>query len=71
MLEADEAYFAQYGEPLFSSHMLDLSEEPDDENIAICVQYFKKMGEFFDRANRESCCRWAAGVPLIYFVYPV
>lgn len=46
MLEADEAYFAQYGEPLFSSHMLDLSEEPDDENIAICVQYFKRMGEF-------------------------
>jgi fructose-bisphosphate aldolase class II len=43
MLEADEAYFAQYGEPLFSSHMLDLSEEPDEENIAICVQYFKKM----------------------------
>ena len=47
MLAADEAYFAQYGEPLFSSHMLDLSEEPDDENIAICVQYMKKMGEFF------------------------
>ena len=47
MLEADEAYFAQYGEPLFSSHMLDLSEEPDEENIAICVQYFKKMGESF------------------------
>ena len=45
MLEADEAYFAQYGVPLFSSHMLDLSEEPDEENIAICVQYFKKMGE--------------------------
>ena len=45
MLEADEQYFAQYGEPLFSSHMLDLSEEPDEENIAICVQYFKKMGE--------------------------
>jgi fructose-bisphosphate aldolase class II len=43
MLEADEAYFAQYGEPLFSSHMLDLSEEPDDENIAICVKYFEKM----------------------------
>jgi fructose-bisphosphate aldolase class II len=43
MLEADEAYFKQYGEPLFSSHMLDLSEEPDEENIAICVQYFKKM----------------------------
>jgi fructose-bisphosphate aldolase class II len=43
MLDADEAYFAQFGEPLFSSHMLDLSEEPDEENIAICVQYFKRM----------------------------
>jgi len=45
MLEANEAYFAQYGEPLFSSHMLDLSEEPDDENIAICVKYFEKMSK--------------------------
>jgi len=43
MVEADEEYFKQYGEPLFSSHMLDLSEEPDDENIAICVEYFKRL----------------------------
>jgi len=43
MLEADEEYFAIYGEPLFSSHMLDLSEEPDDENIAICKKYFERM----------------------------
>jgi fructose-bisphosphate aldolase class II len=43
MLAADEEYFAKYGEPLFGSHMLDLSEEPDDENIAICVEYFKRM----------------------------
>mmetsp|Transcript_58653 Transcript_58653/g.131108 ORF Transcript_58653/g.131108 Transcript_58653/m.131108 type:complete len:360 (-) Transcript_58653:52-1131(-) len=43
MLEADEAFFKAHGEPLFSSHMLDLSEEPDEENIAICVQYFKRM----------------------------
>jgi len=43
MIEADEAYFEQYGEPLFSSHMLDLSEEPDEENIAICEQYLKRM----------------------------
>merc|ERR1719504_634529 len=42
MLEADDAFFKQYGEPLFSSHMLDLSEEPDDENIAICAKYFEK-----------------------------
>jgi fructose-bisphosphate aldolase class II len=43
MLEADEQYYAIYGEPLFSSHMLDLSEEPDDENIAICKKYFERM----------------------------
>merc|ERR1719189_2762702 len=45
MLEADEVYFKQYGEPLFSSHMLDLSEEPDEENIAICAKYFEKMAK--------------------------
>jgi len=45
MLDANEAYFAQYGEPLFSSHMLDLSEEPDEENIAICKEYFERMNK--------------------------
>jgi fructose-bisphosphate aldolase class II len=43
MLEADMEYFKMAGEPLFSSHMLDLSEEPHDENIGICETYFKKM----------------------------
>jgi len=43
MLEADKAYFAAHGEPLFSSHMLDLSEEPHEENIGICAEYLKKM----------------------------
>ncbi|OLQ00349.1 Fructose-bisphosphate aldolase [Symbiodinium microadriaticum] len=43
MLEADEAFFKQHGEPLFSSHMLDLSEEPDEENIAICAKYLTRM----------------------------
>jgi len=43
MIKADEEYFNKNGEPLFSSHMLDLSEEPDEENIAICVEYFKRM----------------------------
>ena len=43
MLAANKEYFDRFGEPLFSSHMLDLSEEPDDENIAICVKYFKQM----------------------------
>lgn len=45
MLEADEAYFAEHGEPLFSSHMLDLSEESDEENIATCVKYFTRMAK--------------------------
>jgi fructose-bisphosphate aldolase class II len=43
MLEADEAFFKAYGEPLFTSHMLDLSEEPHEENIGICAEYFKRM----------------------------
>jgi fructose-bisphosphate aldolase class II len=45
MLEADEAYFKEHGEPLFSSHMLDLSEEPKDQNIATCVKYFTRMAK--------------------------
>merc|ERR1719199_1394952 len=43
MLEADEAFFKAHGEPLFSSHMLDLSEEADEENIAICKKYLTRM----------------------------
>ncbi|KAG2363739.1 hypothetical protein BDR07DRAFT_1403477 [Suillus spraguei] len=43
MLAANEAYFKEHQEPLFSSHMLDLSEEPKEENIATCVKYFKRM----------------------------
>ncbi|PWN35419.1 putative FBA1-fructose-bisphosphate aldolase [Meira miltonrushii] len=43
MLEADEAYYKKEGKPLFSSHMLDLSEEPKEENIETCVKYLKRM----------------------------
>ncbi|KAI0564105.1 Fructose-bisphosphate aldolase [Gracilaria domingensis] len=43
MLEEDERHFAAHGTPLFSSHMLDLSEEPLDENIEICVKYLTRM----------------------------
>ena len=43
MLEADEEYYKVHQEPLFSSHMLDLSEESKDKNIATCVKYFKRM----------------------------
>jgi fructose-bisphosphate aldolase class II len=43
MLKFDQAFFEEHGEPLFSSHMLDLSEEPHDENIGLCAEYLKKM----------------------------
>ncbi|RLV93234.1 Fructose-bisphosphate aldolase [Spathaspora sp. JA1] len=45
MLAADEEFFAANGTPLFSSHMLDLSEETDDENIATCAKYFTRMAK--------------------------
>merc|ERR1719476_567816 len=45
MLEANEEYFAKNGEPLFSSHMLDLSEEPLEENVAICKKYLERMAK--------------------------
>ncbi|TCS43974.1 class II fructose-bisphosphate aldolase [Reinekea marinisedimentorum] len=43
LLEAGEEHFAQTGKPLFSSHMLDLSEEPLEENLEICAEYLKRM----------------------------
>merc|ERR1719219_621946 len=43
MLEADTEHYKLHSEPLFSSHMLDLSEEPHEENVGICAEYFKKM----------------------------
>lgn len=45
LLEAGERYFDQYGKPLYSSHMLDLSEEPIEENIEICAKYFERMAK--------------------------
>ncbi|MBI3556840.1 MAG: class II fructose-bisphosphate aldolase [Deltaproteobacteria bacterium] len=43
MLAAGEAHFKAYKKPLFSSHMLDLSEEPLEENIEISAKYFQRM----------------------------
>merc|ERR1719498_2162733 len=45
LIKANEEYYAAHGEPLFSSHMLDLSEEPLEENIAICKEYYAAHGE--------------------------
>lgn len=43
LLDAGEAFFKETGKPLFSSHMLDLSEESLTENIEVCGEYLKRM----------------------------
>jgi fructose-bisphosphate aldolase, class II len=43
LIDAGEQYFKEKGQPLYSSHMLDLSEEPIEENIATSVEYYKRM----------------------------
>ena len=45
LLDASEAYYKQNGKPLFSSHMIDLSEEPIEENLEICKEYLKRMSK--------------------------
>jgi fructose-bisphosphate aldolase class II len=45
LLTHGEKFFAETGKPLFSSHMLDLSEEPIEENMEVCVEYFKRMNK--------------------------
>ena len=45
LLDASEEHFAATGKSLFSSHMIDLSEEPIEENIEICKQYLARMAK--------------------------
>ena len=45
LLDASEAHFKAHGIPLFSSHMIDLSEEPIEENIATCKVYLARMAK--------------------------
>ena len=45
LLDYQESYYEQHGRPLFSSHMLDLSEEPLERNIEICEQYFERLAD--------------------------
>lgn len=45
LLDAGEEYFARTGSPLYSSHMLDLSEEPLEENVQTCKEYLKRMSK--------------------------
>jgi len=45
LLDASEQHFAETGKPLYSSHMIDLSEEPIEENIEICKKYLSRMSK--------------------------
>ena len=45
LLAAGEKFYTETGKPLYSSHMLDLSEEPIKENIEICKKYLERMSK--------------------------
>ena len=45
LLTASEKFYAETGKPLFSSHMIDLSEEPLEENIEVCKSYLERMSK--------------------------
>ncbi len=45
LLDAGEDFYKKNGKPLFSSHMLDLSEEPIEENMEICSKYLTRMSK--------------------------
>ena len=45
IMQANEKCFEEKGHSLFSSHMIDLSEEPIEENIGICKEYLKRMSK--------------------------
>lgn len=56
LLDAGEKNFAETGKPLFSSHMLDLSEEPLEENIEICAKYLERMSKMGMTLEIELGC---------------
>jgi fructose-bisphosphate aldolase class II len=56
LLAAGEEFFAQNDKPLFSSHMLDLSEESLEENIETCVNYFERMNKMGMTIEIELGC---------------
>jgi len=56
LLDASEKHFKTCGKPLFSSHMLDLSEEPLEENISICEKYLTRMSKLGMTLEIELGC---------------
>ena len=45
LLDAGEKFYKDHGKPLYSSHMIDLSEESLEENIEICKEYLARMSK--------------------------
>jgi fructose-bisphosphate aldolase class II len=45
LMDANEEFFKQTGKSLYSSHMLDLSEESLEENLEISAKYFERMAK--------------------------
>ncbi len=56
LLEAGENHFASQGRPLYSSHMLDLSEESLEENVATCKAYLERMSKIGMSIEIELGC---------------
>jgi len=56
LLDAGEKHFAETGKPLFSSHMLDLSEESLEENISTCAAYLERMSKMDMTLEIELGC---------------
>ncbi|MEF1204079.1 class II fructose-bisphosphate aldolase [Photobacterium damselae] len=56
LLDAGEEFFAQTGKPLFSSHMIDLSEESLEENIETCAKYLERMAKLNMTLEFELGC---------------
>lgn len=56
LLDAGEKHFEKTGKPLFSSHMLDLSEESLEENIEICGKYLERMSKMGMTLEIELGC---------------
>jgi len=56
LLDAGEAHFEKTGKPLYSSHMLDLSEESLEENISICEKYLARMSKIDMTLEIELGC---------------
>lgn len=56
LLDAGERHFAKHGKPLFSSHMIDLSEEPLVDNIDFCCRYLARMARMNMTLEVELGC---------------